>query len=316
MPENEVKRNYTITDGELSMLVSNYCLVLARDLSDMSSFGLTQAKITALNSKGNAFEQFPSDEYCAGLQMLATENKNNLLAQLMNVISQMAWRVETKWGVNSKQYKMLAVTGIYNQQEDTVLRLARSIYQSMLHFLPDLTDTGLTQTMLDDFKTLIDNFEISKNEQFNTILDREAKAQVRIEKGNELYKEIISYCELGKKLYANVNPAKYNDYVIYGSAEGGKLVAPTGLIYIRNDGMMSWDPVVHATSYQLERSTTGSEWEEYYAGSETTFSVVPEANTEYYYRCRARNSGGYGPYSEVYRYTFYTSFECSSELQG
>jgi len=52
MSEIIVKRNYTLSDGELAMFLSNICIVLERDLADLTAFGLTQAKIDDLKDLG------------------------------------------------------------------------------------------------------------------------------------------------------------------------------------------------------------------------------------------------------------------------
>jgi len=53
MPNNEVKRDYHLTDGELSTFVSNFCSIATRDLLDLTSFGLTEAKITVQRQTHN-----------------------------------------------------------------------------------------------------------------------------------------------------------------------------------------------------------------------------------------------------------------------
>ena len=312
MANPELKRDYRMTDGELSTFVSNFCSIATRDLLDLTSFGLTEAKITALDAKCNDFEMFPSDEYLAGLQTLATETKNNKYKELKDVMAQMAWRVETKWGANSKQYKMLDIVGIHNQPEDTVLRLARSMYLSMTHFLPDLADTGLTQAMLDDFLDLCDGFETAKKAKHDAMVERDDKAQERVELGNMLYREVTSLAEIGKKLYANVDPAKYNDYIIYQKEAGG-LSVPANFRYDFIGKTFWWDVVNHATSYQLEKKE-GEGYTEIYSGSDTSFHYVP-ADGQGFYRVRARNMNGFGPATEDLEQWYFAVLPPATNLQ-
>ncbi len=312
MPNKEVKRLYTLTDGELSTFVSNFCSIATRDLLDLTSYGLTETKITALRAKGDDFEMFPSDEYLAGLQTIATENKNIKFKELKDAMAQMAWRVEKKWGADSKQYKMLNIFGIHNQPEDTVLRLARSMHLSITHFLSALADTGLTQAMLDDFKNLCDATETAKNEQFNAMVERDDKAQERVELGNMLYREVTSLAEIGKKLYANSNPAKYNDYIIYQKEAGG-LSVPANFFYDFIGKTFWWDLVSHATSYQLEKKE-GESYTEIYSGNDTSFHYVP-SDGQGFYRVRARNMNGFGPATEDLEQWYYAVLPPASNLQ-
>ena len=41
MATNQEKRNYTLTDAELSLAVSNLCNTLTRDVIELGSFGIT-----------------------------------------------------------------------------------------------------------------------------------------------------------------------------------------------------------------------------------------------------------------------------------
>lgn len=308
MASIQEQRIYNFLDATLCQYTSDLCDILTRDLLSMAQFGVSSLNITNLKALGDAFEVFPPDDALLGELMVATEAKNLLAEQVREMIRNMALRVQLKWEIDSGQYRSLGDLGLSKLIEDVLLTTARNVHTRMTAFLPDLASTGLTQNMLDDFEDLNNSFEESRNEVTNKIEERDIKTRERIAKGNELYNNVVNYCEIGKRIFEKTNAAKYNDYIIYGSAEGGSLAPPTDLAYDRNSRKFTWTEVLHATSYVLERSVNGSEWEEYYAGAETSFSVEPVPNVNYHYRCRARNSGGFGPYSEVLRYTYWTEF--------
>ena len=182
--------------------------------------------------------------------------------------------------------------------EDTLLAVARRVHEQMTEFLPDLGDFGLTKQELDDFAALNEAFEAAKNELSLKVSEREFVTKDRIEKGNELYKSVVEFCEIGKRVYAKKNTAKYNDYIIYTPSAGG-LKPPTGLNYLLEHNTAVWDAVENATSYELQYSPDEKTWSEAYGGADNMVHYFPPQSGTAFFRCRARNANGYGEYSEV-----------------
>ena len=311
MADLGAQRNYNLTDAELCMYTSNLCMYLTRDLSELSIFGVSEPKITALKALGDAFEVFPSDVVLLAYITGKTEEKNALLEQVKEQIRNMATRCQIKWGENSWQESSLGIKGMNQFTEDSLLVAARRVHEQMTEFLPDLGDVGLTQEVLDDFAALNESFEVSRNNLNKKIAERDLKTQERITKGNELYKFVSDYCEIGKRVYAKTNPAKYNDYVIYTPSAGG-LTAPQNLRFSLQTMSLSWDAVTNATSYQLE-ADNGSGFIELYAGEETTFSYTP-ADGKTLYRVRARNANGFGDFSTVLEQYYYSTLPRPDDL--
>jgi len=67
---------------------------------------------------------------------------------------------------------------------------------------------------------------------------------------------------------------------------------------------LSWNSVTGATSYTLERSTDQSSWTNVYTGTNTNFTNTGlNANTKYYYRVKATNSGNSSDHSGTVTFT-------------
>lgn len=313
MSSESISRDYKIPDAELMMFAGNFCNTLTRDLAELTPFGMSAAKITALKAKVDAFEEFPADEYYAGLQGIATEKKNNLYAEMVKQFVQMAWRVETVFGVNSKQYNLIRAVGIYQKTEDTQLKIARDSVRVLTMLLPELASTGLTAEMIDTYKDLVQDAEDAAHEQNDAICERDEQAQNRILLGNELYKEVVAYCEIGKKLFANTDPAKYNDYIIYTPSPGG-LTAPKNFRFFRGSKIFTWDLVENATRYEVEMSLDQAVWTQifYETWNEIEYDV-PDGMS--YYRVRAHNSGGFGDFCEVLPIEYYRILPAPENFQ-
>ncbi len=225
MSQNNVKRNYFLTDSKLSQFIANFCSVLERDLSDLIPYGMSQSKIDMLHAKCISFTKIDFDKYSIGVQRIATDNKNTLMTRLQESIRQMNWRAESKWGADASEYQKLGAQNISLQPEDSLLRISRSMYDLLNEHLPELSDFGLSETILEDFQNLTNEFEEAITAQNNAIVQRQADKKQRIQMGNELYRELSIYCDIGKKLYAKTNPAKYYNYVIYDKPSKGKIAA-------------------------------------------------------------------------------------------
>ena len=309
------QRNYNLTDPELCMYTSNLCMYMTRDLSDLSIFGVTAPKIAALKALGDAFELFPSDEVLLAYITGIIEEKNSLMEQVKEQIRNMITRCQLKWGEDSWQVTSLTVKGMNNLVEDSLLTVARRVHEQMTEFLPDLGDYGLTQQVLDDFATLNEAFEIAKNNVSKKTSEREFKTKERIDKGNELYKMVVDYCEIGKRVYVKKNTAKYNDYIIYAPPVG-PVKPPIMIGYRPGDFVISWNLVENATSYELEYSPDGSAWTVAYSGSDDAVQYIPAVEGWAYFRCRARNSNGYGEFSEVLKAGYYQQIPPPSNVKA
>ena len=298
------KRNYNMSDAELCMFTSNLCVTMTRDLTDLADFGITAPKIAALKALGDAFEILPTDEVLLAYVIAATEAKTVKSEAIKETIRDMITRCQVKWGADSWQEKSLGVKGMNKYTDDSLLVASNRVHAQMTTFLTELADTGLTQAMLDAMEDLNEEFEVAKNAQFTKVAEREDKAETRITKGNEIYALISTYCEIGKRVYAKSNPAKYNDYVIYTSTSPGSLTAPANFAFDAESLTFTWDAVTNATSYEFETSTDGTSYTQYWTGSETTCTLSEVPTTKLYFRVKARNAGGYGPYSLVIEYDF------------
>ncbi|MCX6153078.1 MAG: hypothetical protein NT007_02835 [Candidatus Kapabacteria bacterium] len=295
-----------MTDAELCMFTSNLCLTMTRDLTDLAAFGITAPKIVALKALGDAFEVLPTDDVYLAYITGATETKNAKKELVKESIRNMVLRCTIKWGANSWQEKTLGATGMNNFSDDALLVAARRVHTQMMTFQTDLSADGLTTGMLDDFEDLNEEFEAAMNAQVTAVNTRDQKTVERIGAGNEIYSFVSTYCEIGKRVFATSDPAKYNDYLIYDSVSAG-LGKPQNLTanWVAPDPMvhLNWDAVVGATSYEvyhcavdfgLPSGTYAFLFE--FVGEPYDISFT--ANKRNYYKVRAKNATLTGDFSD------------------
>ncbi len=300
------QRMYNMLDAELCMFTSNLCDCLTRDLADLATFGMTALKITNLELLGDEFEQFPPDDVFLGMIMVETDNKNIIIEQIKETIRNLAMRVELKWGINSGQYKTLGVIGLNKFNEDVLLATARNVHTRMTTYLADLAEFGLTQEMLDDFDDLNESFEDARNSQLDKMQLRDIRTRERIIKGNEIYPFVVQYCDIGKRVYAATNPAKYNDYIIYHTTHPN-LPKPQNLLATYDplnppNITLSWDAVPEATSYDIYYNIANIG---HPAGEFTFINSFPSSpalipsiiNKRFYFKIKAKNNEMTSSYS-------------------
>ena len=315
MDQEQIMRDYKLTDSELTVFSQQLCGYITRDISEFTDYGVTAANVTALKALGDAFEYFPLDAVYKQEVTLAVEAKDALREEVQKMVRAMSLRVELKWGKNSAQYRQFEIADLSKLGDDAYLTRARAVYTHMNTHKADYTAEGLTPEMLTAMETKLEALDQAIYDANEKITERKLKSIERIQKGNEIYGLVARYCEIGKRIWDGVNPAKFENYVIYG-ASAGPLKPPVMIGYRPGDFVISWGAVENATSYELEYSPDGSAWTVAYSGSDDAVQYIPVVEGWAYFRCRARNANGYGEYSEVLKTGYYQQIPPPSNVKA
>jgi hypothetical protein len=298
MSSNNMRRKYNMSDSEFLGFTFDLCEYLKIDLPDFEPYGITLSSISHLKSLVyNLVDIFPDQSVRAVVQG-ATLEKNKLRAAVINEIGSMVIRVEFKWGRDSSSNKLIGAGSVRSISDGELLHISRYVHSRMTEYLPDLIDQGLTQQILDNFSVLNDDFELAMNQKSNTMTQRLDSTAERIAKSNELYDLAAGYCDLGKRIYANTDPWKYKNYLMYKNVKGAYTKIPENLIYDAASKTIKWSETQNATSYQVvgRLNITNSKWKTLYKG-ESTFALFKADSNEWIIRVRARNFRGYGDWS-------------------
>ena len=299
-------RKYSIGDAELGIFASNLTHTLSRNLADFAKYGVTQAKIDALGQLASEFIEFPIDDFFMGDVVLTTANKKAKEEQVLEAIREMALRVELKWGDDSPQYRRVGAKGMYDLTPDRLVSKAKSVVQAMTEFQVELVDLGLTTELITALDTLADEYEETINIQDKAMETRVINSEQRILQGNRLYKMVTDFCKMGRKIYRNKSLARFNEFVIY-QPSSGTVGAPSDFRYNPLNSGFEWNEVKNCTSYIIEGSADGAEFNEIYSGQDTYFQYTPATEGWSYYRMRTRNNNGMSEYSEIVRVGYYAT---------
>lgn len=303
----ELKRDYTMSNPDLCMLVGNLVSFMTRDNVEFTARSVTVLMRTAFETLGNAFEIFPSDEEYKGLITIEVDAKAVLRDAIILKVQKISGYVDQKWGTDSGQYARLAIAGLQKLKETDFVFRAREVVRIATEYLADLTPLGLTQGELDALTADAQSFEVKVHAVSDAKALRDIKARERTEKGNELYSFAVGYAKVGKLIWENVNEAKYNDYIIYDTSHPG-LPKPQNVLAVYEpqtdeDIILSWDLVFGATRYEVYYSivATGAPSGDYHLLNTFTASpqqIPPVLNKRNYFKIKAKNDTQTSTYSD------------------
>ena len=304
MAQNDVQRLFNLTFSDLISFAKSFVVVLARDLTDLSIFGLTAANVTALSGLISDFEEMRTDIEYEGDVMVKTEAKDVIAEQVREQIRFMSVRAESCFGSNSVNYDLFRFNDINQLSDPDLLTALQRITRTSNQYIAQLGAYGVTTALITELEELATAFSASMVAQEQSMDARRIATNERTVAANEIYTLVSSYSNYGKKFYVKTNPAKYNDYIIYTSTSPGGLTAPANFAFDPIIYDLTWDAVENATSYEIQSSIDGTNFAEYWTGPGTdcTLEAIPSVLT--YYRVRARNAGGYGAFSAVVQYNF------------
>ena len=308
-----LEKKYSLSHNELYELADRIIVAMRRDIADFAQFKIVQANITALELLSSEFlellnDQIYKDEYSYAIQL-----RDQLREVLYNKLKRISLAAKSVYKNQKAIQKTLRIK-YGNRLNDRDFAIdAGYIYEDAVTHALELEDEGITAAYLAELNTNLTDFKNSLqvvDQKFNI---REQKTEERIHKANELYSTLVKYCDYGKYLYEEVSPAKYYDYVI-NQASPGALKPPANLTFHFKERAFTWDIVKYATSFQLEYSQDGENFEEVYSGIDTSCVFTPPNEGWGYYRVRGRNSNGYGPYSPVLKQGYYAVLPPPSEI--
>ncbi len=254
MKLNEVLRGFNLTYDSLIQKTDDLILSAIRDLIDLAKFGMTQEKIDKTQLIRDEFVDMPTDHELLGDQIRTTEEKSKIADILRTDIKNIGSRIMLKFGKKSWQYRTANIGEVSQLVDEKLCRTGYSLVRTATELLEELTDTGLTQEIIDLLKTHTQQFDELIDLKQKAINQRDISTQDRRVKANELYASLMHISETGKATYQGTNEAKYNDYVIYNTATGSKNAEGYGMLtgsIIGDDDMLLQDAIVKANGTEL-----------------------------------------------------------------
>ena len=306
MINSDTQRVFNMGFSDLISFTKDLIVVLERDLSDLSIFGLTSDNISNLSDLVSDFENMRNDIEFEGDVMIKTDAKNNLAEQIKDQIRFMNVRVDAAFGVDSVIYSTFRFGDLNLQTDKDLLDTFQRIIRMANQYMDDLSSYGVNSDLIENLVQLASDFSNAMIVQEQAIDARRLAASDRTRAANDIYTYVSNYTNFGKKFYARSNAAKYKDYVIYSEGTGGSggggsnaPAAPSNFRYDYAERMIRWNSVSGATSYSLESSSNNVDWEEIYQGDATEYNTGEMLAEHTYLRIRSHSINGYSPYANL-----------------
>jgi hypothetical protein len=149
--------------------------------------------------------------------MLMTEKKNTAAEKLKGAIRSVMTRVAMKYSNRSGRYRKFGTAKMGDMTDAQLLFCGRRVARVARAQLDFLADVGVNENVIQKVTEACRRFENALNIQQDKVADRDISVERRTEQGNKLYQELVVLCNIGKDIWAEKDPVKYENYTIYES---------------------------------------------------------------------------------------------------
>jgi hypothetical protein len=223
MKKQAVNRQYNFPDSELYVQCIERIKYAKRDLEHFERYGYGKEKLKGFLNQCEKFRALPDDDELVGDQMLATEKKSTAAESLKSAIRSIMTRVAIKYSNRSGRYRKFGTAKMGDMSDSQLLFCGRRVARVARQQMDFLADTGLNENQIQRVLEACRNFENALNIQQDKVAERDISVERRTEKGNELYQELVTLCNIGKDIWAETDRVKYENYTIYESNNDQKL---------------------------------------------------------------------------------------------
>jgi len=224
MKAKEVRKvGKSFTFAELIMKTATMGQVFRRDAEELSKFGIKLEVLTAFDEKSNELQTLPSDLEMQTLKMCATDAKNKLGEELREEIKRFVFIAKQVYGADNQKLYLYTIIAPSKLTDSSLSHQAWVVANITKNNIADFGEFNITD---DDCSALIamqEDFKMKFIEIDSKIKARDNATELRWTKANEIYKEMIRICEVGKFVWESVSEARYNDYVLYPNSGSSKV---------------------------------------------------------------------------------------------
>ncbi len=223
MKKQATHRMYNVPDAELYVQCMERIRYAFRDIDRFVGYSYDQDRLRAFGALCERFNAMPDDDEMVGDQMLMTEKKDTASERLKTAIRSLMTRVEMKYNNRSGRYRKFGTAKMGDMSDAQLLFCGRRVVRVARQQMDFLEETGLNETIIQRVTDACKDFELSMNIQQDRIADRDIAVENRTEQGNKMYLELVVLCNIGKDIWADTDPVKYENYCIYESNNHQKI---------------------------------------------------------------------------------------------
>jgi hypothetical protein len=217
MKKQSAHRQYNFPDADLYLQCIERIQYARRDIEQFTFYGYGAERLQAFAAGCEKFRALPDDDELVGDQMITTEKKYAAAEQLKSAIRSLMTRVAAKYGNRSGRYRKFGTAKMGDMTDAQLIFCGRRVIRVARQQIDFLADVGVNENVLKRISDAAGDFERAVNIQQDKVADRDIAVERRIEQGNKLYDELVMLCNIGKDIWMEKDPVKYENYCIYES---------------------------------------------------------------------------------------------------
>lgn len=217
MKKQSSNRKHNYPDADLHMQCLEKLRIAHQDLEHFKQYGYDIERMIQFKAKCDQFRDLPDDDEYLGDQMILTEKKYKAAEKLKNAIRSLMTRVEMKFNNRTGRYRKFGASKLGDMTDAQLIFCARRVIRVARQQIDFLEDVGVTENILNKITTEAQAFENAVNLQQDKVADRDIGVERRVDQGNVIYDELVTLCNIGKDIWNDKNPVKYELYCLYES---------------------------------------------------------------------------------------------------
>ncbi len=217
MKKQSLHRQYNFPDADLYVQCMERIRHARRDIQQIGKYGYDLDRLKGFKALCDKFRALPDDDELVGDQMITTEKKYQASENLKSAIRSLMTRVAMKYSNRSGRYRKFGTAKMGDMTDAQLLFCGRRVVRVARQQIDFLAEVGVNENVIRRVVDATQTFEQAVHIQQDKVSDRDIAVERRIEQGNKLYEELVTLCNIGKDIWAEIDPVKYEQYCIYES---------------------------------------------------------------------------------------------------
>jgi len=217
-------RKYNVSEADLYVTCMEAVRAAYRDAELFARYGYSNDRIKAFAAQCAQFQGIPGDDELVGDQMICTEKKYQAADKLRTAIRSVMTRVAMKYHDRTGRYRKFGTSKLADMSDPQLLFCGRRVARVARQQIDFLSDIGVNENVIQRVLDACSEFENSLNIQQDKLHDRDIGVERRTDFGNKLYDELIVLADIGKDIWVERDPVKYQQYRLYESNADQKRV--------------------------------------------------------------------------------------------
>lgn len=216
-------RKYNFPDADLYLQCIESIKYAHRDITYFEQYSYDLERLKKFKAMCDKFRGLPDDDELVGDQMVLTEKKVAAAEKLKSAIRSIMIKVSIKFNNRSGRYRKFGTAKMGDMTDAQLLFCGRRVARVARQQAPFVEEVGVNENAIQRVLEACRNFENALNIQQDKVADRDIAVERRVDQGNKIYGEYVILCNIGKDIWAEIDPVKYENYTIYESNNDQKI---------------------------------------------------------------------------------------------